>query len=215
MQSVPWTKLVLLVIALLGGVAFGTYKSHQGSLVQVFVSVPQNIQLSVYEDRGGDGAYNYDASKSPLFMISSSQKLALGIGKTYDFVADNPNSKYSNPVTKETIAYGTEVSIQLSYCSQKLASLLPSVRQSALKALYAKYPPIQQNYVAAKDQLYMLGDWYGVVLQPKDASQDAVRAIMHKKGSTWSLAIRHPDLSIGMPSNPDIAQAIIEQVDKL
>jgi len=179
------------------------------------MQVPQGIEVSIYKDLGGDGAYNYNQNRPLLVTVSSSQKVKLKTG-IYDVVVSDPSNLYSNPVTKEIISYNTKtVTVHPSYNDQKLESLLPSVRPSILESLYKAYPHIPQNYTVINDHLYVLGDWYGSVLKPKNPSLDTLRIIMHKEGSAWKLAIKQPTISIGEPSNPTIPPDVIEKVDQL
>ena len=197
------------------GIVLGVYQNHRHAYQHVLVQLPTNVKVSIYKDLGGDGAYNYNPNSKPIATLSTSKKVALKRG-VYDFVADNPAQKYTNPVSRQTIDYSTSsVTLQLSYSDEILATILPEIKTDALNALYQNYPDIQQNYTISKEQLYMLGDWYGVVLQPNDSSLDTLRAILHKDNNHWQLVSGQPDLSIGEPSHPNIPPQIIEQVDQL
>jgi hypothetical protein len=208
-------KVILLLLALGAGIALGVYKNHQTKLQEVTINFPQGVKVSIYNDSGGDGAFNYNPNQKPLFTLESSQKIQTERG-VYDFVIDNSNNDYDNPVTKQPIDYGTtEVILKPVYTETKLASLLPTIKPAALGGLYAAYPLIQQNYTISKDGLYGVGDWYGAVIAPKNPAMDTLRVILHKEGSSWKMAIKEPVISIGKPSNSNIPPAVIEQVDEL
>lgn len=209
------SKIILLFVALSAGIAFGIYKNHQQKFQEVSIKLPRSVKISIYKDLGGDGPFNYDKDKTPLFILESSQKVELEKG-IYDLVLDNPSNDYSNPVIKKMVDYGTtQIVVEPAYTDSKLASLLPAARPGALIGLYADYPLIRQNYTISKDALYGFGDWYGAVLQPKDPTQDVLKVMLHEVDNSWKMAVKNPDISIGKPANPGVPPGVLDQLDKL
>ena len=203
-------------LALLLGCALGIARNVQHSYRTVVLDVPTGVHGAVYKDLGGDGSYNYDANHPALHTFSGKTSLKLKIAE-YDVVLNDPQKEYANPVTKIAVDSNTSrVSIAPAYTNDKLASLLPSVRNQALNSIYSSIALLQQNYTVSDEHLYGLGDWYGVVFTPNDpAIYDTVRMIAHKSSDGWKPAIDKPWISIGTPSHPGVPSSIIEAVDQL
>lgn len=208
-------KLLLVVVALVGGWIFGNLKNNQLSNVKVQVNVPSATKISVYKDLGGDGPYSFDPSQPLASDLSYSQEVNLSPG-TYDLVASDPNHVYVNDISQALVnATTSAISPHLSYTESKLQAMLPGVRAAAQAVLFKTYPTLETNYTVSKDGLFMLGDWYGAVLKPVSPNMDTLRVILESRNGSWTVAVRQPDISIGEPSNPKIPAAVVEAADQL
>lgn len=205
---------LLLLVSLGGGIALGLHQNHRQLYRQLAVTLPVNIAASIYPDLGGDGSYNYNAQSKPLFSFTGSSTVKLKNG-TYDLVVADPAHNFSQTVFKETVDYTTlSIAPAITYTDEYLASLLPTLRSQIASSFFASDPSLQPNYHIGNDRLYMLGDWYGAVLQPGSGDLDTLRVILHKSNGQWQIAAQ-PSLSIGEPSHQDIPVAVIRSVDSL
>lgn len=204
----------LLLVAGFAGGGWLAHAHNQAHPRLIKLGLPTGIKVAVYPDRGGDGAFNYDGSKPPVWTGQAGQTFSLANG-IYDFVLDDPDNRYASDVTRVDIDDNTtDVNLQPSYSQARLAALLPAARADAQAALYKRYPQIPGSYSVARDGLFGLGDWYGALLKPADASLDPVRVILQKTTAGWVMAAGDPAISIGQPAHPNIPAEAIEQVDK-
>jgi hypothetical protein len=209
--------LICLIIAIALGVAGGVVVNNKNSYKNVSVSLGQNLQVGIYKDlskSSNNSIYSY-AGESPVLTISSSQTVKLKMG-VYDFVVNDPTHQYENPVTKTTVNNLTNsVSINPTYSSQKLATMLQAEQASIQQALIGYYPSLPLLYTISNDRLYGLGEWYGARLTPIDPDiDDSVVVIMQETNNKWSVAAA-PQISIAIPSNPTIPSGVIDSVDQL
>lgn len=205
----------LLVIALGAGIGLGLYQNHQQQFEQVSVTLPAGVTARIYPDLGGDGSYNYDPQSKPVATLSGSRPVQLKNG-VYDLVIADPAHHYTQTVFRQTVDYMTiSIAPRLAYTDGYLTNTLPQLRSQIDANLFSQESALQPNYHIGNDKLYLLGDWYGAVLQPNDANLDTLRVILHKSGSgQWQVAAQ-PDLSIGEPSHQNIPVSVIESVDTL
>lgn len=208
-------QIIMVAASLLAGIILAFYLNYKHSFNQVTVSGPVNGKVLVYKDLGGDGAFNYDASKPPLYTVSIGDTLTIKQG-LYDFVLDNSEGKYTDNVTRSNITTNTKkVALTPTYTEKELRRLLSSEKSAIQAALTRKYPGITENYTITSEHLYMTGVWYGSVLKPATPNFDTLKVILHKTGGSWKLAIDQPMVSIGQPSNTSIPFAVIDAVDRL
>lgn len=196
------------------GAGGGLYANYRHSFGRVSLSLPSNIPVSIYHDRGGDGPANYDPDSSSVAKFSGTQSLTLKLG-TYDAVIDDPKHEYKDGVTKfEVNSANSTIALNASYSDSKLSALLPGVRASAQDAIKKALAPGGKGYVMAEDEVFGVGEWYAVVLRPTSPSQDVLKVLAHKDGDTWKI-VAGPSISIGQPSHPNIPQAVLTSTDKL
>jgi hypothetical protein len=208
------TRLILTAAAIVVGVAGGLVANYQRSFHNVAITIDPGLQVAVYKDLGGDGAYNYNANSTPLASLNGDQTIKLRDG-IYDAVVSDPNHQYENPVIKVVVTAGTNsATISPTYTTARLAALLASQQAAITQALDAKYPSLPSLYTVS-GQLYEHADWYGAVLEPNNPANDILRVILHKQGSTWAVVTDPPEISIGEPSNLSIPTDVIESVDQL
>jgi hypothetical protein len=208
-------RIIWAVGAAIIGVIGGLVVNYEHSFQKVTVTVDAGLHAQIYKDLGGDGAYNYKASSTPVASLSSSQTIKLRDG-TYDAVVSDPSHEYENPVIKIVVTPGTNsASISPTYTTTKLAALLTNEQPAILQALNAKYPTLSGLYTVSNGQLYERGDWFGAELVPSNPSDDLLRVILHEEDGTWKVATDPPQISIGEPSNTDIPSDVIESVDQL
>lgn len=208
-------RLIWVAACVILGVVGGLAVNYQHSFRKVDVSIDPGLNVTIYKDLGGDGAFNYNPNSKPIARLSASQTITIRDG-TYDTVVSDPTHEYENPVVKFVVAPGTDsVAVSPSYTSSKLATLLANEQPAITQALQAEYPDFSQNYGIADEQLYEQGNWYGAVLTPSAPTSDALRVILQKQGGSWGVVTDPPQISIGEPSFPNIPTDVIESVDQL
>jgi hypothetical protein len=207
-------RIIWAVVAIVIGVGGGLVVNYEHSFQKVAITIDAGLHAKLYKDRGGDGAYNYNANSKPITSLDSGRVVRLRDG-IYDAVVDDPTHQYENPVIRVVVTPGTNsASISPTYTSTKLAALLTSGQPAIIQALTAKYPALPSLYTITNGQLYERGDWYSAVLTPDDPSNDILRVIMHEDGGSWKVITDPPQISIGEPANPGIPTDVIEGVDQ-
>lgn len=216
MSRLNYFRLAIVLVAFVCGVIFANYKNHQRSYLVATVKIPQGVSAKLYLDNGGDGPYNYNQDQPLYTNLHSGDKLKLK-NNTYDLVINDSSGKYNNLVKKIDIGPSNSLlSASPTYTNAKLASLLPVERPDIIAALYAKYPDLSKNYSLGQDELFSLGDWYGLALKPNQSIADDLRVIMHKQSDgMWVVAVNKPSMVFGQPANPEIPLQVLEGTNSL
>jgi hypothetical protein len=209
-------KLIWVTVAIVVGVAGGLATNYEHSFHNVGLTLSPSLSIAVYKDQGGKAAPSYNSSSKPIARLNSSQTIKIRDG-SYDAVVNDPDHEYENPVIRFVVTPATDdATINLSYTSSKLATLLASEQPAITQALEAEYPDFSANYSIATGRLYEQGNWYGAVLTPSAPTSDIVRVILQKDSDgSWDVVIDPPQISIGEPSHPNIPPNVIESVDQL
>lgn len=200
-------------IAIAVGVAIGLHHNRQANIKTVFFEVPNGFSIAVYNDLGGDGAYNYDAKKAPVAQLSHSGRIRLERG-TYVWAA-TPKEKLQKTAERFTVADNSTVNVHLIYNDATLSTALPAVRPAIIAMLQKKYPKFSESYVIYRDQLFGVGNWYGAYLKSTRADFDDLRVVMRRGSGGWRVATDPPHITVGSPSNPDIPIDIIRSVNSM
>jgi hypothetical protein len=205
-------RLVIAVLFIFIGITIGEISNYAHSFKKVYVKLDQKVQVDVYKDTLGTASSSKSTPKS-VAQLSTSGWLKLKKG-TYDFIVNDPSHQYEAPITKTTVTdFSNSITIDPSFSSQKLGTLLVEERPAIQAALLAFYPTLNSSYRVSSDELFGSGNWYGASLSPISPGVDKVVLIMEQKNGVWSMAAR-PQISISIPSNSTIPSSIIDSVDQ-
>jgi hypothetical protein len=176
------------------------------------VDIPDGESVSVYKDLGGDGAYNYDPSSEPEFIIDSDQDINIKRG-LYVYVIEDKKNVYEKPIERFYAEGKKSIKIDSDFNQNKLGELLTKERSKIRSTIVKKYPQFPELYKVSRENLFKKGDWYGAYVEARNSFYDDARIILNKQNGQWSVATDPPQIIIGEPSHKNIPIDVIREVN--
>jgi len=205
---------VLYVLCLAGlGVLLGTYVQNKRSLVTYSVTIPAGSVVTMYQDTGGDGPFNYDLKK-PIKKLNNSQTMTIKHG-IYNFVIDNSSGKFAEDITQVIVNSATSnVNIKPAASDEQLAKITVAERPAITASFNKELSGYTRYYSVDKVAVFGDGEWAGVTLQPNSNQYDPARIVASKVSGKWKVVSRPSILVVGS-MYVNVPEDVVVSINKL